>query len=65
MRADPRPPDADLNHTRSLAALEALKSLFESLPLGTEIRSEHIAALLDVTLAVARTPASTEPRDLI
>jgi hypothetical protein len=47
-------PDLELRRMRAMAALEAMHALFESLPTGTEVRSEHIAALLDVILAMER-----------
>ena len=53
-QAEPRPPDTELEQLRAIAALEALHALFESLPPGTEIASEHVAALLDVTSSALR-----------
>lgn len=38
--------DTELRHAQALAGLEALQTLFESIPPGCEIESQHVAALL-------------------
>ncbi len=47
-------PDSEVRQLRATAALDALQFLFESLPMGTDIPSEHVAALLHVTGAAVR-----------
>lgn len=60
---DRLPQPSDTNRARAMASLEAIKAIMESLPLGTEIRSEHVAALLDGSLALMRAPQAREAND--